>query len=318
MLAKRTWSELPADPVGNPAQLAWVDFQQWCCMLRAVGPSAREVRGAAAWAMDHADAAEEVAAVLADSVCTPAEATPVSCRIARLYVISDILLNGVAAETPEARAVATRVRSCLLPDLPRVFECLGEAVACVPHRMRRGAALERVERVVAAWRKGAAMLPSVLAGLEAAVAAPHCIHVLAASDGDEMPDASTPPSRSEAAAFGAWLEEGTPAGLARTRNRIHHARSCDKQRRAGTFRLDAPLPVLPLRASDCVAVAARLRRLEQVQARRLLEARAVRATKAGASLGAAAPGCDSAASSAPEATKAVSRSVPEAMWESVA
>jgi len=243
-----------AEPgAGGRHRLDWPAFVAWVGLLRHASLDVGSVRARAVWALDHAECAAEVAVVLCDSVCTPPEATPLGVRLARLMVLSDVLLAGVGASGDEGRDAGRRLREAMLPCLPRVAEALGEALACVPHRMRRGAAAERVGRVLAAWRRRAGLLPSVIDGFEASVARPWPIldEAVASTDARVTSDV--------------WCE-ATPHGRARTRTRAAWAAAADKLRREGAFRIDAPLPRVPGgSASDLVALAVRLRRAEQVQ-----------------------------------------------------
>ena len=66
-------------------------------IIRALTPARRSIGEAMAWCLEHAEAAGEVAACLAESLAQPR--TPPPRRVARLYLVSDILHNAQAKLT---------------------------------------------------------------------------------------------------------------------------------------------------------------------------------------------------------------------------
>ncbi|WFD39564.1 uncharacterized protein MJAP1_002543 [Malassezia japonica] len=90
-------------------------------MLRSLTPRRERIARCMALALANAHAAEAVAAVLVDSLLVPS--TPIPRKVARLYVVSDILHNS-AASVPNA----WRFRDAFLPHLYRVFSHLSAVV----------------------------------------------------------------------------------------------------------------------------------------------------------------------------------------------
>lgn len=66
-------------------------------IIRTLTPARRSVGEAMAWCLEHAEAAGEVAACLAEALAQPRTAPP--RRVARLYLLSDVLHNAGAKLT---------------------------------------------------------------------------------------------------------------------------------------------------------------------------------------------------------------------------
>lgn len=71
------------------------DYDDWLDIVRRVTLSREDVKSAMGFAMDNAECAEDVLAVLLAGLLRCGAPWP--ARIARLYVLSDILLNAGAA-----------------------------------------------------------------------------------------------------------------------------------------------------------------------------------------------------------------------------
>jgi U2-associated protein SR140 len=118
------------------------------------------VREAMAFALDHADAAADVAALLAAALAAPD--APVGLRVARLFLLSDILHNtGAGARN------AARYRLRLQDALPDAFEALRAALAAAGGRLAQEALRRHVLRVLRAWRGWFVFSDDFLNGLQA-------------------------------------------------------------------------------------------------------------------------------------------------------
>lgn len=146
---------------GRPGALLAADaVSVWVSMLGCVTMSRTDVTAVAHWALDRADAANELSALLATALTAPDASPPRA--VARLYVAADILAN---AGGGGARG-ASQFRSALGDRMPRVFEVLGGALRSAPGRLSRAALHERVHRVLSAWSHANLFPELFLAGLE--------------------------------------------------------------------------------------------------------------------------------------------------------
>ena len=112
------------------------------------------------YVLDHADCAADVADVLVDSL-TSAD-TPFSLRIARLFLVSDILYN-----TSAPVRNASKYRSRLQDALPDVFESLQEAYRTADGRMAQELLRKHVLKVLRVWRGWYIFGDDFLNGLQA-------------------------------------------------------------------------------------------------------------------------------------------------------
>lgn len=122
-------------------------------IVRSVSPDRASVCRAMCWCVSHAEAADEVAECLAQALTGPRTAP--RRRLARLYVVSDVLLNS-QARVPRANAY----RAALQPRLAAMLRALP------PHPQ---ALRDRARRVLAAWAQAALYPPDFLAELSAAL-----------------------------------------------------------------------------------------------------------------------------------------------------
>jgi U2-associated protein SR140 len=143
------------------------------------------------FALDHASAAQDVAEMLTESL-TLAE-TPVAAKVARLFLVSDILHNSGA---PVKHAAA--YRRAFQDHLPRVFESLRGTLRDMSSRIAREALKKRVGAVLAAWSDWFLFQDEFLRGLEATFA------LGAASAADALPTEEIEKLRAK---YGAMREE---------------------------------------------------------------------------------------------------------------
>ena len=130
---------LPADET----RLGEADAEAFANALRSLTISRADIEAGMLFALDHASAAQDVAEMLTESL-TLAE-TPVAAKVARLFLVSDILHNSGA---PVKHAAA--YRRAFQDHLPRVFESLRGTLRDMSSRIAREA-LKRVGAVLAAW-----------------------------------------------------------------------------------------------------------------------------------------------------------------------
>ncbi|WFD18663.1 hypothetical protein MCAP1_000870 [Malassezia caprae] len=102
--------------------------QRFKAMLRSLTLRRERIARCMVLALDHAQAADTLAAILAASL--QITSTPIPRKLARLYVVSDILCNG-AAPVPGA----WKYRDAFQRHLPPIFAHLGATVRACPGRM---------------------------------------------------------------------------------------------------------------------------------------------------------------------------------------
>ena len=134
-------------------------------LLRKLTAERESVCEVMAFALDHADAHSDIVEVLQEAL-TLSE-TPVAVKVARLFVVNDILHNATAPVRG-----ASRYRNKLEAALPYVFESLHEAYRSVESRMAQEALRRHVLRVLKAWRSRFVFSDDFLNGLQAAFLQP--------------------------------------------------------------------------------------------------------------------------------------------------
>lgn len=113
-------------------------------MLRALTPRRERIARCMALALDNAHAADRVAEIMTQSLLVPA--TPIPRKIARLYVVSDILYNSAA----DVRN-AWYYRTAFETRLARVFAHLGAVTHTLPGRMKIESVQRQVLVVLECW-----------------------------------------------------------------------------------------------------------------------------------------------------------------------
>jgi U2-associated protein SR140 len=112
-----------------------------------------------AFALDHAEAAQDVAEILTEALVLLE--TPVPMKVARLFLVSDILHN-CGAPIKNASAY----RGAFQEKLPYIFESLEETHRGLSSRITREAFKKRVMMVTAAWADWFLFADEFLKGLE--------------------------------------------------------------------------------------------------------------------------------------------------------
>jgi U2-associated protein SR140 len=118
-------------------------------LLRSVTMDRLAVRDVMGFCLDHSDASAEVVELLVDSLCL--DETPLPKKIARFYVVSDILHN-CTAPVPNASSYRSHFQS----SLHRVFAALHRLHSSPAlGRLSANALKEKVTAVMRAWERWA-------------------------------------------------------------------------------------------------------------------------------------------------------------------
>ncbi|CAD6887306.1 unnamed protein product [Tilletia laevis] len=150
------------DVIGSAA------LYRFMAMLRSLTPRRERIARCMMFALDHAHACDQVVDVLCQSLLIPS--TPIPRKIARLYVVSDILHNS-ASPMPNV----WKYRLVLEKRLPEVFEHLGDVGRSFPSRIKAESWKQMVGNVLSAWEAWLVFPSGVLEGLGAALLAPTAV-----------------------------------------------------------------------------------------------------------------------------------------------
>ncbi|KAG0268532.1 U2 snRNP-associated SURP domain-containing protein [Actinomortierella ambigua] len=113
-------------------------------LLRLLTAQRRSIARAMVFAIQHAEAADEIVDILSASMLL--DSTPQGARLARLYLISDILHNS-SASIPNV----WKFRSRLEGKLPAVFEKLNEIYRSIDARLKAEQFRRQVAGVLSIW-----------------------------------------------------------------------------------------------------------------------------------------------------------------------
>ncbi|EGG07287.1 uncharacterized protein MELLADRAFT_85661 [Melampsora larici-populina 98AG31] len=128
-------------PKGKLGKYSRKRFQ---AMLRSVTPQRERIARCMAFALHHADAADEVAEILVQSLTI--DMTPIPRKLARLYVISDILHN-----SSNSLPNAWKYRQVLEKLLPDVFDHLNLIYRSFPGRIKAETFKKQITVIVNVW-----------------------------------------------------------------------------------------------------------------------------------------------------------------------
>merc|ERR1712130_613200 len=106
-------------------------------MLRGLSTSRKSIKEAMGFALDHAEEAKEITEIITDSLCILE--TPINKKIARLFLVSDILYNSSA---PVRNASA--YRSLFQTNLKTIFSGLNEKYTTITGRMTANSMRQKV------------------------------------------------------------------------------------------------------------------------------------------------------------------------------
>ncbi|KAG0169240.1 U2 snRNP-associated SURP domain-containing protein [Apophysomyces sp. BC1015] len=124
--------------------LGKISKQRFEVMLRQVTFQRGTIAQAMAFAIDHADAADEVIDIICKSLVIPE--TPMSMKLARLFLVSDILHNS-SVHVPNA----WKYRMGFESRLPAVFEHLNEIYRSINARLKAEQVRRHISSVLAVW-----------------------------------------------------------------------------------------------------------------------------------------------------------------------
>ena len=151
-------SEAAKEPAA-PDSLKPDDREEFEGLLQALTLERSDIEEGMMFALEHAESAKEVANILTDALTV--SDTPVTMKVARLFLMSDILHN-CGAPVKNASAYRTEFQQ----KLPRIFESLEKTLMGVESRITREAFKKRVAAVLTAWGDWFLFGEEFLKGLE--------------------------------------------------------------------------------------------------------------------------------------------------------
>lgn len=144
----------------DESRLTSSEAETFARLLETLTLERRDIEQGMLFALDHSEAADDVAELLAEALT--ASETAVATKTARLFLVSDILHNCGA---PVRNASA--YRGAFQSKLPRVFQSLRATLRGMNSRIAREAFKKRVASVIAAWSDWFLFQNEFLNGLEA-------------------------------------------------------------------------------------------------------------------------------------------------------
>ncbi|KAM6906950.1 U2 snRNP-associated SURP motif-containing protein [Xenentodon cancila] len=151
--------EVPPEEEVKKGQLRAEHRQKLEALLKELTPSRDDVAKAMLFCLDRADAAEEVVAHVTDSFSLLQ--TPLQIKIARLYLVSDILHNSCAKV-----AGASYYRKYFETKLPQIFGDLNAAHKNIQARLQAEQFKQKVMNCFRAWEEWAIYPESYLIHLQ--------------------------------------------------------------------------------------------------------------------------------------------------------
>ncbi|KAJ1979651.1 hypothetical protein H4R33_005673 [Dimargaris cristalligena] len=130
-------------PKGTLGRQARLRLQR---MLRKLQPKRGDILRAMMFVIEHADASDQVVDVITQSLVL--EDTPPSVKIARLYLVSDILFNS-GMSVPHA----WQLRKSFQPKLPEIFASLNRTYLSIDARLKSEQFKNQVLSALQAWEK---------------------------------------------------------------------------------------------------------------------------------------------------------------------
>ena len=129
--------------------------------LRNITAERKLVAAAMVWCLKHADAAEEVVECISESLSILD--TPIGVKIARLFLVSDILHN---CSAPVRNA--SFYRNKFEAKLPSIFKALHEAYNAISSRMRAEKFRKDVTSCLGVWQEWNVFTPNLFSELDSA------------------------------------------------------------------------------------------------------------------------------------------------------
>lgn len=113
--------------------------------LRGLSLNRTKIAYGMGFALDHAEEAKEIVEIITESLSL--DETPIPKKVARLFLVSDILYNSTAP-VPNASAYRTEFRE----QLPKIFKSLHRTYKNIEGRITANAMRERVTKVLRVWQ----------------------------------------------------------------------------------------------------------------------------------------------------------------------
>jgi U2-associated protein SR140 len=128
--------------------------------LRSITPERTKIAKAMVYCLDHSEAAEEIVDCIVESLGILQ--TPVPIKVARLYLVSDILYNCSTCPVPNS----SYYRKGFEVSLPEVFGHLHKTLKAITGRMRAEQFKRQVMNCLRAWEEWAIYPPTYLVTLQ--------------------------------------------------------------------------------------------------------------------------------------------------------
>eukprot|EP00189_Rhodosorus_marinus_P011661 CAMPEP_0184747070 /NCGR_PEP_ID=MMETSP0315-20130426/9469_1 /TAXON_ID=101924 /ORGANISM="Rhodosorus marinus, Strain UTEX LB 2760" /LENGTH=646 /DNA_ID=CAMNT_0027219829 /DNA_START=66 /DNA_END=2006 /DNA_ORIENTATION=- len=144
------------DPSTMDSQLLDEDEKKLTQLLRSLSKRRESVADAMVFCVSRAAYAGDIVSIIAESL-TLSE-TPIDVKIARLFLVSDILHNSSSAQVKNAWAYRSRFQM-VLDD---IFDSIGGSYRDIDGRLTANAVRSQVERVIGAWDTWSLYAPEVL------------------------------------------------------------------------------------------------------------------------------------------------------------
>eukprot|EP00471_Norrisiella_sphaerica_P002324 CAMPEP_0184478828 /NCGR_PEP_ID=MMETSP0113_2-20130426/740_1 /TAXON_ID=91329 /ORGANISM="Norrisiella sphaerica, Strain BC52" /LENGTH=439 /DNA_ID=CAMNT_0026856739 /DNA_START=248 /DNA_END=1567 /DNA_ORIENTATION=- len=126
------------------------DTKQLFVLLRDLSPTRESVVEAMGFILTHSEDAKDITTILTESLTL--RRTPIEKRIARLYLLSDVLYNDVLYNTSPLDESYSVYRDEFRERLLRIFKYTASAIRKLnPPEARRGV-IDRVFRILGAWQ----------------------------------------------------------------------------------------------------------------------------------------------------------------------
>lgn len=119
------------------------------------------IQRAMSWCLDRSDFGQEIAGLLLEAVCE--SGLPSEDYVARLYLLSDVVLNSGSVTQPAAQCYRREIEA----HLPSVFEHLHTAYRSESSRVKASRMSKQVFKVLHAWETHSIFAPEYVRGLEA-------------------------------------------------------------------------------------------------------------------------------------------------------
>ena len=132
-------------------------------MLRTVTTQRQSIEAGLMFCLDHSEAADEVVGALYESLTLPPAESSMEKKLARLYLVSDILHNSSA---PFPRTA--RFRTCLESKLATILGSAREALGQMEGKMASNAMATKIESVLDVWDRWSVYPPHSLLAIRAA------------------------------------------------------------------------------------------------------------------------------------------------------